>query len=199
MSVNCIRFCYVFSLYSGGVGRRSTAGDHCIRFFPIQLKPPGKKNKNKITSENSSGRALGGAAGPTWKSKTCGRQMPAAFVGRTQTPVISETPPMLPLGSTIPSKGGFIFFYACGANVLTLETGTCHFMPAASLRALAAVNEQHASDHLNGISRVNNVSYQRKILHAGRCHQSAQAEKRSRAEVPCVSKLGTKTSIKKAP
>ena len=163
VSVNCIRFC----LYSGGVGRRSTAGDHCIRFFPIQLKPPGKKNKNQITSENSSGRALGGAAGPTWKSETCGHQMPAAFVGRAQTPVISE-PPMLPLGSTIPTKGAFIFFYACGANVLTLETGTCHFMPAASLRALAAVNEQQTSDHLNGISRVNNVSYQRKILHVSR-------------------------------
>ena len=99
---------------------------------------------------------------------------------------------LLPLGSTIPSKAG-------GANVSPLETATCHFMPAASLRALAAVNEQQASDHLNGISRVSNVSCQRKNKHVGLRHQSAQTEKLSRVEVPCVSKLGTKTSIKKAP
>ena len=108
-------------------------------------------------------------------------------------------PEWIPLRSTIPSKGGFIFFCACRANLLTLENATCHFMPAASLRALGVVNEQQVSDHLNGMSRVSNVCYQRKILHVGLCHQSAQTEKRGRAEVSCVSKLETKTSIKKTP
>ena len=195
MSVYCILFCFVFSLYSGGVGYWSTAGTTVYVFFVYSELCWENQKKVENTSENRFGMVGRGS----WDRGTCGHQTPAALEGRAQTPVISEAPPMLPLGSTIPSKGGFIFFYACGANVLTLETGTCHFMPAASPRALAAVNEQQASDHLNGISRVSNVSCQRSILHVSLRHQSAQTEKRSRAEVPCVSKLGTKTFIKKVP
>ena len=90
MSVYCILFCFVFSLYSGGVGYWSTAGTTVYVFFVYSELCWENQKKVENTSENRfgwDGRGTGGS----WGRGSCEHQMPATFEGRA--PVIKMMPP----------------------------------------------------------------------------------------------------------